>query len=183
MRVPRWPPKEQVASQFVADFDFTPDQWAEPDEETMIKHIAASALLAAFAFAPLASPSIAFAAQESFTADLSGANGVPPIDTKGTGKLAAKLNTTSKKFSWTITYSDLSGPATAAHFHGPAAATANAAPAVPIKGKLASPIKGSAVLTAAEVKDLEGGLWYLNIHTAAHPDGEIRGQVMKATKM
>ena len=41
----------------------------------------------------------------------------------------------------------------------------------------ASPIKGEATLTDAQIADLTGGKWYLNIHTAANRGGEIRGQV------
>ena len=38
-------------------------------------------------------------------------------------------------------------------------------------------IHGTATLTDAQVSDLNAGLWYFNIHTAAHPGGEIRGQM------
>jgi hypothetical protein len=69
-----------------------------------------------------------------------------------------------------------------AHFHGPAAAGANAGVLVWIseKGKMeaASPLKGQATLTDAEAADLTAGNLYINIHTAAHKDGEIRGQVI-----
>ena len=68
----------------------------------------------------------------------------------------------------------------AAHFHGPAAAGANAPPVVPVPATaLASPIKGDATLTDAQAADLAAGKWYFNIHTAAHGPGEIRGQVEK----
>jgi hypothetical protein len=40
--------------------------------------------------------------------------------------------------------------------------------------------KGSATLTDAQAADLTAGKYYINVHTAAHPDGEIRGQVAKA---
>jgi len=40
-------------------------------------------------------------------------------------------------------------------------------------------MKGEATLTDAQAADLQSGKWYFNIHTAAHPGGEIRGQVMK----
>jgi CHRD domain len=43
---------------------------------------------------------------------------------------------------------------------------------------MASPIKGSKVLTAAQEADLEAGKYYVNIHTAANKGGEIRGQLM-----
>jgi hypothetical protein len=44
----------------------------------------------------------------------------------------------------------------------------------------ANPIKGKAVLTDAQIADLKAGKWYFNVHTAAHPGGEIRGQVAPA---
>ena len=115
----------------------------------------------------------------TYKADLKSATEVPANDSKGTGSVDAGYDTTSKKLSWTITYSALTGAATAAHFHGPAAATANAPPVVPLSGAMASPIKGEATLTDAQAADLQAGRWYFNVHTAAHPDGEIRGQVMK----
>ena len=66
---------------------------------------------------------------------------------------------------------------TAAHFHGPAGAGVNAPPVVNLT-PLESPITGSAVLTDAQVADLKAGRWYINIHTAQNPKGEIRGQVV-----
>jgi hypothetical protein len=72
----------------------------------------------------------------------------------------------------------MSGDVTAAHFHGPAAVGVNAPPVVPIE--LSALAKGSATLDDAQAADLSEGRWYLNLHTAANPDGEIRGQVMKA---
>ena len=113
----------------------------------------------------------------NFRADLKGASEVPPNNSAGTGTVDANLDTNAKTLTWTITYSGLSGDATAAHFHGPADPGANAKPVVPIKGDLASPIRGDATLSDAQMKDLQDGKWYFNIHTAAHPDGEIRGQL------
>jgi hypothetical protein len=80
--------------------------------------------------------------------------------------------------SWRITYSGLSGPPTAAHFHGPAQPSTNAGVAVPIPNVATSP-QGSATLTDAQAADLLAGRYYINIHTAANPGGEIRGQVTK----
>ena len=68
---------------------------------------------------------------------------------------------------------------TAAHFHGPAEAGKNAGVAVPIPNAASSPVKGEATLTDAQAADLLGGKYYINIHTAANPGGEIRGQVTK----
>ena len=67
----------------------------------------------------------------------------------------------------------------APHFHGPAAKGENADVAVPIEDPK-SGAKGSATLTDAQAADLTAGRYYINVHTAANPDGEIRGQVEKA---
>jgi hypothetical protein len=116
----------------------------------------------------------------NMTAELNGASEVPANDSAGTGTLEATYDTDTKMFTWTVTYEGLTGDATAAHFHGPAAPDANAGPVVPIEGDLASPIEGSATLTDEQATQLQDGMWYFNLHTAQYPDGEIRGQVMKA---
>ena len=120
----------------------------------------------------LASPG--FAETLMFSADMKGASEVPPTDSGGTANAMVTLDTAAKKLAWKITYSGLTGEPTAAHFHGPAGPDANAGPAVNISGKIA---EGTADLTDAQITDLQAGKWYLNIHTAKFPDGEVRGQV------
>ena len=112
------------------------------------------------------------------TSTLSAASEVPPINSKASGEADVRINVKDYKLSWTIKYSDLSGIVTGAHFHGPAAFGVNADVVVPINGDLSNPIKGEAILTAEQTAELLEGKWYLNLHTATHPDGEIRGQVM-----
>lgn len=114
------------------------------------------------------------AATVRFAASLKGADEVPSNTTTGKGEVTATLDTVTKVFDYTATYSGLTGPAVAAHFHGPAAPGANAPPVIPMV-TLASPIKGTAKLTDAQIADLTAGKWYFNVHTAAHPPGEIRG--------
>lgn len=120
-----------------------------------------------------------FAEVVKYKADLSGTEEVPPTETAGAGTSDISYDTDSKMLTWTITYEGLSGEATAAHFHGPAAVGANADPVVPIDGALTSPIAGEATLTDAQAAELDGGMWYFNVHTAKFPDGEIRGQIVK----
>jgi CHRD domain len=127
----------------------------------------------------LAVAAAASAATLHFAATLKGSDEVPPNDTKGTGRVTATLDTTSKVFHYTVTYSELTGPATMAHFHGPANAGENAPPVITMK-TLPSPIKGMETLTDAQIADLRAGKWYFNVHTAGHPSGEIRGQVPAA---
>jgi hypothetical protein len=111
-------------------------------------------------------------------ANLAATSEVPPTNSKGSGNADITYDTASKKLSWKLTYKDLTGPATMAHFHGPAAAGANAGVAVPIKD-IASGSEGSATLTDAQAKDLMDGKYYVNVHTDANKGGEIRGQVTK----
>ena len=113
----------------------------------------------------------------AFSTQLRGANEVPANASQGTGSVDAVLNKDTNLLRWKANFSGLSGSATAAHFHGPAAAGANAGVVVPWAGPIASPLEGSATLTAAQVSDLMAGRWYANIHTAAHPGGEVRGQM------
>jgi hypothetical protein len=85
--------------------------------------------------------------------------------------------------TWEGTFSGLTGPATAAHIHGPAPAGKNAGVLVWLseKGKpFTSPFKGSITLSDAQANDLTDGMCYVNIHTAANPGGEIRGQLVKS---
>jgi len=118
--------------------------------------------------------------QINFKADLSGASEVPPVTSAGKGAATASLDTAAKTLNWTVTYSGLSGPATAGHIHGPAAPGANAGVLVPFTGALVSPIKGSATLTDAQTSDLQAGRTYVNLHTADNKGGEIRGQLVRA---
>jgi len=133
--------------------------------------VAGALLTLAFAAPGLAQEGVAY------TAELNGGSEAPSVTTDATGNVEASFDAATKTLSWTITYDGLSGPASAAHFHGPAAEGENAGPVVPIEGDLASPIEGEATLTDEQIADLQNGLWYFNVHTEANPGGEIRGQL------
>jgi hypothetical protein len=136
--------------------------------------------LAALLFGALASAGAPASADvTTYTATLDGKSEVPPNDAKASGTVEAKYDTQSRKLTWTVTYTGLSGPVTAAHFHGPAKPGANAGPEVTIAEPLASPIKGETTLTPEQANDLAMGLWYVNLHTAKNPPGEVRGQLVK----
>ena len=132
------------------------------------------ALTAVFAAAP------AFAEMQKYKGTLSAASGVPANDSKGSGTVEATYDTATKKITYNATYKDLSGPVTAAHFHGPADEKSNAGIALGVPaGAVTSPIKGEATLTDAQAADLQGGKWYFNIHTDKNKGGEIRAQMKK----
>ena len=115
---------------------------------------------------------------QKYEAQLSAAQEVPPKQSKGTGTATATLN--GDKLTYDVTYKDLSGPATAAHIHGPAEPGANAGVLVPFANP-ASPIKGTVDLTPQQAADLKAGKEYVNIHTKENPGGEIRGQLKPAS--
>jgi hypothetical protein len=140
-----------------------------------ILHSSVTALALA---AGLAAVSPVLAQSVTLKANLAAATEVPPNDSPATGAVTATFDPASKKLSWEGTYSGLSGPPTAGHFHGPADPGKNAGVAVPIT-PAGSPFKGSADLTDAQAADLMAGKWYVNIHTEAHKGGEIRGQITK----
>lgn len=111
-------------------------------------------------------------------AELKGSNEVPPNTSSGSGKAEATFDTDTRFLTYTVSYSGLSGPALGAHFHGPGEAGKNAGIALPFKST-ESPIQGTATLTDTQAADLLAGKWYANIHTAANPGGELRGQMAK----
>ncbi len=113
----------------------------------------------------------------AFTTQLRAANEVPPIASQASGSVDAVLDKKTNLFRWKVSYTGLSGPARAGHFHGPAAIGVNAGIVLPWASPVTSPMEGSATLTPAQAADLIAGRWYANIHTAANPGGEIRGQM------
>lgn len=135
------------------------------------------ALLLALAAVPAGPTSAAAAEGVTFRATLDPASEVPATQSKGTGEITATFDPATKRLSYKGSYSDLTGPVTAAHFHGPAKTGENAGVLVPVTAP-SSPFAGEATLDDAKAADLQAGRVYFNIHTAANPKGEIRGQVM-----
>ncbi|HEV7860421.1 MAG TPA: TIGR03118 family protein, partial [Pyrinomonadaceae bacterium] len=120
--------------------------------------------------------------QRVFVATLNGAQETPPNATtgRGTGIVILDPSGTSAKVS--LYFTGLTGPATASHIHGPAA-PGTAAPVLFPFPTTPAATSGSVnnvsiTLTPTQLQQLKDGLFYFNVHTAANPGGEIRGQIL-----
>jgi len=153
-------------------------------------------LLPIVAIAALSLNQACFAALEDFTVSLDGAqDGGGGRTGSGSGTLTFDNVANTLTFN-NIPWSGLSADSTASHIHGPAAPGANAnvlyflsspgsittvGPGIrsgTFSGTLTL-VDGTGGFTIpAQVAQLEGGLWYLNIHSTAFGGGEIRGQVL-----
>lgn len=121
----------------------------------------------------------ACAAPMTFQGPMSSAYEVPPARARAVGTVVATVYPSTRAMTYTVKYQDLTGLATAAHIHGPAAPGANAPVVIPAT-VTPSPITGGATLTEAQLADLQAGRYYFNIHTATNPNGELRGQMLRA---
>ena len=112
-----------------------------------------------------------------FSAVLNAGQEVPhPAHTMSgaSGKFTATLSGTSLK--WKLTFTHLTGAASAAHIHAGKKGVAGAV-LVPLCAPCKSGASGTATITSAIEKQLQNGTAYVNVHTAKNPNGEIRGQV------
>jgi hypothetical protein len=119
-----------------------------------------------------------------FTATLTSAQQVPVNASPATGFGTVVLNDAQNQITVDLSWSGLTGPVIASHIHGPAGFGVNAPVLFPFAGVPAA-TSGSIpeqtfAITAAQVAQLEAGLFYFNIHTPNFPGGEIRGQIALA---
>ena len=124
----------------------------------------------------------AAATAQTFTVTLSGLQEVPANASTATGLASVVLNAAETTITVNVSWTGLTGGnATAGHIHGPAAPGVNAPVIFPFAGVPAA-TTGSIpsqpfAITAPQVADLKAGLYYVNIHNATFPGGEIRAQL------
>jgi hypothetical protein len=105
---------------------------------------------------------------------LSGSAQVPAVQTSATGIVTGTYDKSSTMLSYSVTYTGLTP--NGGHFHyGAPGKTGNVV--IPFTS-LASPITGAVKLSPAQADSLLAGRMYVNLHTAAKPDGEIRANVV-----
>jgi hypothetical protein len=112
----------------------------------------------------------------TFKATMNGASESTPNSSTATGTATLIFNTTTKIFTITVTHT-IAAP-TNGHIHKGAIGVSGA-PVFPFSS-FTSPISYTSVaLDATQEADLNAELYYVNIHSAAFPGGEIRGQLIK----
>jgi glucose/arabinose dehydrogenase len=111
-------------------------------------------------------------------ASLLGAYQTTPANTTASGFGTFMLVGT--QLTYTVSFSGLSGPASAGHIHGPAPLGANAGVMIPftVPAATAATVSGTVALTPTQLAAIVDGQAYVNFHTAAFPGGEIRGQIV-----
>jgi len=121
---------------------------------------------------------------------MTGAQETPAVNSSALGTLDVSYTRSSKILTYTVNWSGLTGPVVAAHIHG-LAPTGFAAGVVQtfsltaitrcatVSNTSCGTYKGSLKVDDVVIKeqDLINGVYYVNLHTAAFPGGEIRGQI------
>ncbi|GAB3824563.1 CHRD domain-containing protein [Hymenobacter jeollabukensis] len=113
-------------------------------------------------------------------AQLSGAQEVPAVTTTARGVASFTLNATRDTLFLTAAFNGLSGPITQAHVHDGARGVAG-----PVVTNLLQFVQGNRMqgfltgtdIDRAKLSKYLRGEYYINVHTAANPGGEIRGQI------
>ena len=115
-----------------------------------------------------------------FYADLSADEQSAVTNSPALGRADFVLERATLRFSWVVTFHDLTSAPTAAGLHGPQTPGGNAGLLIDIaKSGLGSPITGSEIITDGQLDYLLTGKMYVNIRTAQYDLGELRGQIMR----
>lgn len=118
-----------------------------------------------------------------YKAVIEAAQEVPPTSSTATGEAYFTYDADTSTLLLRISYNGLSGTPTGAHIHQ-AAAGVNGSVIEDLTPYAVGPLGtsgvmiGSVTLTSGEESALYADGLYVNIHTAANPSGEIRGQII-----
>ena len=121
------------------------------------------------------------------TITMTGAQETPPITSPATGTINANYNRFTKTLSYTVTFSGLVDSAVAAHIHGlgePGVLAPVLQTFSPFPRRKEGSYSGTLFIDGVKFTEeyLLGGRYYINIHSKTFGNGEIRGQLILATK-
>lgn len=123
-------------------------------------------------------PAYAQMTSREFHADLSAWNQTRLTESGALGSADLELDLATLTLSWDVRFNGLVSTPIAASLHGPSQPGANGLPFIDLAPNgIVSPLKGSAVITEAQVQYLLAGWTYVNITTERWSYGEIRGQL------
>ena len=142
----------------------------------IVATLAVAAVVAGIAAAAPQKDTYTLTARLTARAEVPKPKGVP-VGANGvfTGK-AVELANDKASLTWRLTFSKLSGKAIAAHIHMGKVGKPGAV-LLALCGPCRNGQKGSATITHAQLKRIEAGATYVNVHTTKNAGGEIRGQV------
>lgn len=158
--------------------------------------LAAVIVILSFALPTVAAPAVNPQSQDesgasaspaqTFSADLSGANEVPPLDTGASGEAVFVLDSDMSTLYYRVMVNDIMS-VTTAHIHqgqpdenGPVVLWLYDSSGVNAPGGSLdpdNPVSGTLTLTPTQVAELMAGNYYVNVHTTDNPAGEVRGQI------
>ena len=142
--------------------------------------LALAILLAAGCSFYLGEPRVA---KTDFRATLSGASEVPPADNRAWGYFEAVYRPSTKVLEYRLNLVGLSSPITMGYLQGPAGPDENAQQVAPINIPIYDyTIWDGVTLTEQQGAQVLAGRWYVNVMTVNHPDGEVRGQILRVRR-
>jgi hypothetical protein len=135
------------------------------------------------AFTVLAANAVQWGDKLLLTAKLTGSQEVPAISTNALGVGSFLLNAAHDSLCVNVTFTGLTTAVTGAHIH-----IGEIGVSGPVIKDLSTIVSGNTIKTiitgadlSTHLKEYLAGQLYINVHTNAHPDGEIRGQILLET--
>ena len=115
----------------------------------------------------------------TFTVSPSGAQVIPSNTSIATSTVQVTVDRNTGAVTVAGSFTGLTAEATVAHIHGPAPAGQSADPLITltVPQTVSGTITGAGTMSNVQMSDMLGGQTYVDVHSDAYPDGEIRAQI------
>jgi hypothetical protein len=144
--------------------------------KTLIAALVGALALSGIAVAASSSETYKLSSKLTAGAEVPKPTGVPASATGRFTGTTVEPKTGKVRLTWKLTFSHLSGKATAAHIHLGRKGKPGGV-IVALCGPCRSGQTGKALIARSVERNLEAGKTYVNVHTTKNPAGEIRGQI------